>query len=348
MHVSDRMPAARRAPEPPADGMTWSWLAWQMRLHRENFIPPPHLRGLPLAHVEARAREEQVAERAAEEARRQATAHPEIAPAESPEIAPSGTPAAPPREVARSAGWRLRGRYLAYLRRGASFREAAARTGIDESTARRWRRTRPLFAAQCAGIVAERHAERSDDFRLRAGQPRVRPHFYRGKQVGEQVVHDDRPLMFLLKLEDGQRARAEAHAFRAEENRLQRAHEIRLKEMEIAARREDRAQAAAQLAQKQASQAQPSPAQTSPAQTSRTQASERQTSDLARRLAAADARMLRIAEERARRAAASLPASAAQPPSPANDRSARDSNALDVEPADSGPLRIVEVPDRSM
>jgi hypothetical protein len=177
---------------------------------------------------------------------------------------------------------------------------------------------------------------------VRAGQPRVRPHFYRGRQVGEQVVHDDRPLMFLLKLEDGQRARAEAHAFRAEENRLQRAHEIRMKEMEIAARREDRAQAAAQLAQKQASQA-----QASPAQTSRTQASEIQTSDLARRLAAADARMLRIAEERARRAAASLPASAAQPPSPANDRSARDSNALDVEPADSGPLRIVEAPDRS-
>ncbi|MDP1964331.1 MAG: hypothetical protein Q8K93_19285, partial [Reyranella sp.] len=67
----------------------------------------------------------------------------------------------------------------------------------------------------------------------RAGEPRTRPYFFRGKQIGEQVIHDDRALMFLLKLEDGQRARAEARAERQE----QRAHEIRLKEMEIEARR---------------------------------------------------------------------------------------------------------------
>ena len=47
-------------------------------------------------------------------------------------------------------------------------------------------------------------------------------------------MHDDHALTFLLKLEDGQRARAEARA----ERREQRAHEIRLKEMEIEARRE--------------------------------------------------------------------------------------------------------------
>ncbi|MDP1965244.1 MAG: hypothetical protein Q8K93_23930, partial [Reyranella sp.] len=71
----------------------------------------------------------------------------------------------------------------------------------------------------------------------RAGEPRTRPYFFRGKQIGEQVIHDDRALMFLLKLEDGQRARAEARAERQE----QRAHEIRLKEMEIEARREAKA-----------------------------------------------------------------------------------------------------------
>ncbi|MDP1748380.1 MAG: hypothetical protein Q8L22_02900, partial [Reyranella sp.] len=58
-------------------------------------------------------------------------------------------------------------------------------------------------------------------------------YFFKGKQIGEQVIHDDRALMFLLKLEDAQRARAEAR----EERREQRAHEIRLKEMEIEAKK---------------------------------------------------------------------------------------------------------------
>ena len=53
------------------------------------------------------------------------------------------------------------------------------------------------------------------------------------QQIGEQVTHDDRALMFLLKLEDGQFARAEAR----EERREQRAHELRMKELEIEAKR---------------------------------------------------------------------------------------------------------------
>ena len=48
------------------------------------------------------------------------------------------------------------------------------------------------------------------------------------------MIHDDRALMFLMKLDDAARARAEARAERKEE----RAHEIRLREMDIAARRE--------------------------------------------------------------------------------------------------------------
>jgi hypothetical protein len=124
-------------------------------------------------------------------------------------------------------------RYLNQARRCNTLREAAARVGIDESTARRWRIKYPKFAGRLAGIVEERHRQNSDDLKLRAGEPRTRPHFFRGKQIGEHVVHDDRALMFLLKLEDGQRARAEAR----EERREQRAHEIRLREMEIEARR---------------------------------------------------------------------------------------------------------------
>ena len=116
-------------------------------------------------------------------------------------------------------------------RRCNTLREAAARVGIDESTARRWRIKYPKFAARLATIVEERHRQNADDLKLRAGEPRTRAVFFRGKQVGEHVVHDDRALMFLLKLEDGQRARAEAR----EERREQRAHEIRLKEMEIEA-----------------------------------------------------------------------------------------------------------------
>lgn len=235
------VPEAHQPPAPPADGMTWQWLAWQMRLHRENFIPPPHLRGLSLAHVEAKAREEGRAEREAREAkesaRRIAEAPKSIERAllDGPRAGSGGKVPAMPAQ----RGWRLRVRYINNLRRCRNFREAAARVGIDESTARRWRAKYPAFAARCEAVVAERYAENRDDLRLRAGQVRTRPHFFRGKQVGEETIHDDRALMFLLKLEDAR----EARAARAEENRLQRAHEIRLKQMEIEARAEARREA---------------------------------------------------------------------------------------------------------
>lgn len=136
-------------------------------------------------------------------------------------------------------GWRLRVRYINHLRRCRSFREAAARVGIDESTVRRWRTKNEKFGARCEEAVAQRHREDADELRLRAGEPRRRPYFFRGQQMGEHVEHDDRALMFLLKLEDARQARAEAR----EEKREQRAHEIRLKEMEIEARREARHEA---------------------------------------------------------------------------------------------------------
>ncbi|MDP1838382.1 MAG: hypothetical protein Q8L19_07770, partial [Reyranella sp.] len=137
------------------------------------------------------------------------------------------------RALPAQRGWRLRVRYANQLRRCATLREAAARVGVDESTARRWRIKYPAFGKRCNDIIAERYQQNADDLKLRAGEPRTRPVFFRGKQIGEQVMHDDRALMFLLKLEDGQSARAEARA----ERREQRAHEIRLREMDIEARR---------------------------------------------------------------------------------------------------------------
>ncbi|WP_296340366.1 hypothetical protein [Reyranella sp.] len=186
---------------------------------------------MSLAQLEAKAREETREQREAQEARESA-ARIENAPKAIERAlldGPSSKRALPPQR-----GWRLRVRYLNQARRCNTLREAAARVGIDESTARRWRIKYPKFAERLATIVEERHRQNADDLKLRAGEPRTRPFFFRGKQIGEQVIHDDRALMFLLKLEDGQRARAEARAERQE----QRAHEIRLKKMEIEARRE--------------------------------------------------------------------------------------------------------------
>jgi len=139
--------------------------------------------------------------------------------------------------VTAQRGWRQRVRFLNHFRRCRTYREAAARIGVDESTVRRWRKKFPAFAKCCDGIVEERYRENSHDLRLRAGETRSRPVFFRGKQIGEQVIHDDRALMFLMKLDDAARARAEAREERREERREQRAHEIRLREMDIEARR---------------------------------------------------------------------------------------------------------------
>ena len=211
---------------PQVDGLSWADGAYLMRIHKSGFHPPAHMRGMTLAQLEARAREETRDQREAEEARQSAARIANAPKAIERALldGPSSKRALPPQR-----GWRLRVRYLNQARRCNTLREAAARVGIDESTARRWRIKFPKFAGRLATIVEERHRQNADELKLRAGEPRLRAVFFRGKQIGEHVVHDDRALMFLLKLEDGQRARAEAR----EERREQRAHEIRMKELEI-------------------------------------------------------------------------------------------------------------------
>ena len=229
MSISDREVPLPSPPAPPADGMSWAWLADQMRFYGQNFHPPQHLRGLSLAHVEAKAREEERVARAIREARESA-ARIAAAPRSIERALLDGPPPASKAAAAPAQrGWRLRVRYLNQLRRCRSFREAAARVGVDESTVRRWRKKFPAFGARCDEIVAERFRQNADDLRLRAGEPRTRPYFFKGKQIGEQVIPDDRALMFLLKLEDAQRARAEARA----ERREQREHELRMKQLEL-------------------------------------------------------------------------------------------------------------------
>ena len=227
-HYDQDRPFVRE--NPPLQGVSWSEAAYYTRLHGKNFTPPANMRGMSLEQIEAKAREETREAREAEEAR-QSAARIEAAP-KSIERALLDPPS-PKRAMPAQRGWRQRVRFLNQFKRCGSYREAAARIGVDESTVRRWRAKFPAFRARCDAILAERFREKADDLKLRAGEPRTRPYFFKGKQIGEQVIHDDRTLMFLLKLEDAQRARAEAR----EERREQRAHEIRLKEMEIEARR---------------------------------------------------------------------------------------------------------------
>ena len=238
-------PYGARGQQPANGGLSWADAADLKRMHGDSFVPPPHMHGLSLEELEVRAAWERQPRY-------------EVPPAD-------GSSSAPTEEK--------HARYLELLGRSRSFREAAARLGVDESTVWRWRRKDPAFGARCDEIVADRRRQAQDDLVLRAGEPRARPYYFRGKQVGETLVHDDRVLMFLLRLEDGQRARAEARAAAREEAEARRAHEIRLKEMEIAARREER------LAREEAKRPKPQP--------------KPQPSDFAKRLAEADAWLLR-------------------------------------------------------
>ena len=211
---------------PPVEGLTWSEAVYHTKIHGKGFHPPAHMRGMSLAELEARAREETRGVREAQAAKESA-ARIENAPKSIERALLDGPKAQSSKPAQR--GWRQRVRFLNQFRRCGSYREAAARIGVDESTVRRRRARFEGFRNRCDAIVAERYRQNADDLKLRAGAPRTRPYFFKGKQIGEQVIHDDRALMFLLKLDDAARARAEAR----EERREQRAHEIRVRELEI-------------------------------------------------------------------------------------------------------------------
>ncbi len=133
----------------------------------------------------------------------------------------------------RRYGWRLRVSFLNHFERSRSVTEASARTGIDETTARRWRRKFPAFNRRWIEIVEGRARCRTEDLTLRAGEPQVvRRYFFRGKQVGELTRHEDRALMYLIQRADTAQHREEDRA----ERREIRAHELEMRRLEIAAR----------------------------------------------------------------------------------------------------------------
>ncbi|MDP1749007.1 MAG: hypothetical protein Q8L22_06090 [Reyranella sp.] len=133
----------------------------------------------------------------------------------------------------RRYGWRLRISFLNHFERSRSVTEAAARTGIDETTARRWRRKYPAFNRRWIEIVESRSRCKAEDLTLRAGELQVvRRYFFRGKQVGELTRHEDRALMFLIQRADTAQQREEDRA----ERREIREHEMEMRKLEIAAR----------------------------------------------------------------------------------------------------------------
>src|SRR5437868_2834903 len=121
---------------PPTEAMTWSDAVYYKRINGDGFHPPAHMRGMTLEQLEAKAREETREQREAQEAKESA-ARIENAPkaiARALLDGPSSKQAKPQR------GWRLRVRFLNHFRRCRTYREAAARIGVDESTVRRWRK----------------------------------------------------------------------------------------------------------------------------------------------------------------------------------------------------------------
>ncbi|MGQ0583238.1 MAG: hypothetical protein ACT4O6_14975 [Reyranella sp.] len=87
--------------------------------------------------------------------------------------------------------------YERHLARWGNHADAAARTGIDERTARRWReepvfRTRCEFAMQIYREAIEAEAHR------RATTPEIKPVWYRGRQVGHVRRFNDRLLLRLI------------------------------------------------------------------------------------------------------------------------------------------------------
>ncbi|MSP76170.1 MAG: hypothetical protein EXR12_08545, partial [Rhodospirillaceae bacterium] len=167
---------------PPVEGLSWTEAAYHMRIHGKNFHPPAQMRGMSLAEIEARAREETREAREAQEAKESA-ARIENAPKAITRALLDGPSSSSKQAMPAQRGWRLRVRYANQLRRCSTLREAAARVGVDESTARRWRVKYPAFGKRCNDIITERYRQNADDLKLRAGEPRSRPYFFRGKQI---------------------------------------------------------------------------------------------------------------------------------------------------------------------
>lgn len=97
-----------------------------------------------------------------------------------------------------------------------SIAEAAARTGVDARTVRRWRKAFPDFARDLDEIAAERRRQAVENVVLSAGQVEVRPIFYRGTRVGSYTRRNHALDLYLLKQADAEALRAEKRREAAE------------------------------------------------------------------------------------------------------------------------------------
>ena len=87
--------------------------------------------------------------------------------------------------------------YERHLARWGNHADAAARTGVDERTARRWREE-PGFRARCDLALQFYRETIEEEVHRRVETPQVKPIWYRGRQVGHVRRFNDRLLLRLI------------------------------------------------------------------------------------------------------------------------------------------------------
>lgn len=87
--------------------------------------------------------------------------------------------------------------YERHLARWGNHAEAAARTGVDERTARRWRQV-PEFQARCELALQFYREAIEEETHRRATAPQYKPVWYRGRQIGHLRRFNDRLLLRLI------------------------------------------------------------------------------------------------------------------------------------------------------
>ena len=87
--------------------------------------------------------------------------------------------------------------YERHLARWGNHAEAAARTGVCERTARRWRQE-PEFARRCASALAFYGNVIETEVFSRVERPEYKPVWYRGRQVGHLKRFNDRLLLRMI------------------------------------------------------------------------------------------------------------------------------------------------------
>lgn len=112
------------------------------------------------------------------------------------QVPPEVLAQAPPKPRRRTTA-RKQADYQRHLLRWGSHADAAARTGIDARTARRWRQD-PEFARLCALALAEYRQIVMLEVSRRMANPEVRPIWHRGRQIGHLRRFNDRLLLRLI------------------------------------------------------------------------------------------------------------------------------------------------------